>query len=138
MPARRRHRNTPTSPVTAANAAPSKDDRLSADLARFNASLEATKQAKHAAARAAEQAADHQRQLAAAEQRLTEAINAVRRAKESGRGRAEADEAWRVAKAEVIRLQTGQAPTWAPETAAEPASSGEDASEEAGGEVFGD
>jgi len=41
-------------------------------------------------------------------------VEAVRHAKQVGRGRAEADEAWKGAKALVIELETGTPPAWAP------------------------
>lgn len=41
-------------------------------------------------------------------------MEAVRHAKQAGRGRAEADQAWKVAKAMVIELETGTPPAWAP------------------------
>ena len=41
-------------------------------------------------------------------------MEAVRNAKQVGRGRAEADQAWKVAKALVIELETGTPPAWAP------------------------
>ena len=49
-----------------------------------------------------------------AQRELARAIATVRRAKESGKGRAEADAAWKAAKARVIELETGVAPAWAP------------------------
>lgn len=52
--------------------------------------------------------------LADARRDLDRAIAAVRRAKEVGQGRAEADAAWKAAKARVIELETGVAPAWAP------------------------
>jgi hypothetical protein len=57
-------------------------------------------------------------ELNEARRALDLAIAEVRRAKESGRGRAEADAAWKVAKARVIELETGDAPSWAPAPAA--------------------
>ena len=40
--------------------------------------------------------------------------------KQVGKGRAEADDAWKVAKARVIELETGVAPAWAPKPPPEP------------------
>ena len=45
---------------------------------------------------------------------LERAVESVRHAKQVGRGRAEADDAWKVAKALVIELETGTPPPWAP------------------------
>ena len=71
-------------------------------------------------------------ELNEARRALDAAIAEVRRAKESGRGRAEADAAWKVAKARVIQLETGDAPTWAPAPppAEEPVAESGDAAEE--------
>ena len=71
-------------------------------------------------------------ELNEARRALDAAIAEVRRAKESGRGRAEADAAWKVAKARVIQLETGDAPTWAPAPAPaeEPVAESGDAAEE--------
>lgn len=52
--------------------------------------------------------------LASARRDLDRAIQAVRAAKANGRSTVEADAAWKVAKARVIELETGAAPTWAP------------------------
>lgn len=49
-------------------------------------------------------------------------MDAVRHAKQVGRGRADADQAWKVAKALVIELETGTPPAWAPKPV-EPAES---------------
>ena len=78
----------------------------------------------------AEQAKSNE--LNEARRALDAAIADVRRAKESGRGRAEADAAWKVAKARVIQLETGDAPTWAPALppAEEPVAESGDAAEE--------
>jgi hypothetical protein len=52
--------------------------------------------------------------LATARRDLERAIQAVRDAKRNGRSTVEADAAWKAAKARVIELETGTAPTWAP------------------------
>ena len=52
--------------------------------------------------------------LASAQRDLDRAIQAVRDAKRNGRSTVEADAAWKTAKARVIELETGAAPTWAP------------------------
>jgi hypothetical protein len=56
----------------------------------------------------------HERALAEARRELERAIAAVRSARAAGRGQAEADAAWRAAKARVIELETGAPPPWAP------------------------
>jgi len=95
------------------------------DLERFAAALkdsekadkaarEREQQARDDAATKVEQAAEHARSLTAARRELERAVEAVRQAKQHGRGRAEADAAWKVAKATVIELETGTAPSWAP------------------------
>ena len=77
-----------------------------------------------AARRAEQQRADAKTARRAAEERavalrsaqrdLDRAIDAVRRARSERRGEAEADAAWRDAKARVIELETGARPEWAP------------------------
>lgn len=78
------------------------------------AARQRARQANAEATRAADAKAAHATSLATARRDLERAVEAVRSAKQSGRGRAEADAAWKVAKARVIELETGTAPTWAP------------------------
>ncbi len=61
-------------------------------------------------------------------------MEAVRNAKQVGRGRAEADQAWKVAKALVIELETGAPPAWAPKLPDPPESGEADGSVEPTGE----
>ena len=68
--------------------------------------------ADHKAARKA--AEEHAAALRSARRDLDRAIDAVRRARSERRGEAEADAAWRDAKARVIELETGARPEWAP------------------------
>ena len=144
MPSRRRPKSPSTSPVTSsatsAGGAPAAA-RVS-DVERFAAALkEAEKADRAAAARQqqervdaalrAEEAAAKVTALAVARRNLERAVESVRTAKQAGRGRAEADQAWKVAKALVIELETGVPPAWAPKPAAsdeqgESVESGED------------
>jgi hypothetical protein len=90
--------------------------------ARDKAQRERDRQQREAAAQkaAAEQA--HASALAQARRDLDRAIAAVRSAKSNGRSTVEADAAWKAAKAKVIELETGAAPSWAPPPpAADPA-----------------
>ena len=129
VPARRRNRQpagpSPAAPATPRSQPSATPGAIDTDLARFNQALRDSearaKQAEAAARRAradAQAAADraqaHERALTEARRALQRAIDDVRRATQAGRGRAEADAAWRAAKAEVIRLETGEAPAWAP------------------------
>ncbi len=147
MPSRRHTKSSsprptaePTAPAPATTGRP--QTSIERDLERFAAALKETEKAEKAArerevsrkaeaARTAEEAAAHASALATAQRELKRAVDAVRHAKEAGRGRAEADAAWKVAKAKVIELETGTAPAWAPKPAPveEPA---EDVSTEAG------
>lgn len=136
MPSRRRPKS-PHQPVAPAPAASStvrspKRSNVDADLERFTAALkeseqidraakQRSQQAKVDAALAADEAAATARSLATARRDLERAVEAVRRAKQQGKGRAEADDAWKLAKATVIELETGVAPTWAPKPPAESA-----------------
>lgn len=68
--------------------------------------MDAALLAEHAAAKATA--------LETARRELERAVQAVRTAKTVGRGRVEADQVWKVAKALVIELDTGTPPAWAP------------------------
>jgi hypothetical protein len=87
------------------------------DLARFAAALKESAAADKAAAAAQRRATAHREALEQAQLDLRRAIDAVRAAKVSGHGGAEADLAWRAAKARVIELETGHPPAWATITA---------------------
>ncbi len=71
--------------------------------------MDAALRAEHAAAKVTA--------LATAHRELERAVQSVRAANQIGRGRAEADQAWKVAKALVIELETGTPPAWAPKPA---------------------
>lgn len=129
MPSRRRPKSPsqPVAPAPAVAATPRGSQRgnVDADLERFAAALKESEQldraakqrsqhAKADAARAADEAAAKAASLATARRDLERAVEAVRQAKQRGKGRAEADEAWKIAKAMVIELETGVAPAWAP------------------------
>ena len=62
---------------------------------------------------AARAAAEHAEALVTARRHLERAIEDVRVARRTRSGVAEADGAWRVAKARLIELETGQPPQWA-------------------------
>lgn len=81
---------------------------------------EQRRQRQRQEARAAQRAARrHEDELAEARRQLDDAIRAVRVARETRRGRDEADAAWRAAKARVIELETGTPPAWAPQEGGE-------------------
>jgi hypothetical protein len=114
MPARRRPKLPPPPPLS--------------DVERFalavRESEEKERRAKQAAAdRKAEalrrktEAAAHQVRLEAAQAAHHRAVEMVKEANRTGRGVAEADQAWRLAKAELIEVETGQPPAWAPKPA---------------------
>lgn len=65
--------------------------------------------------RQARLAAEHAARLATARAELDRAIDEVKRARQSGRGRDEADVRYRAAKATVMELESGTRPDWAPE-----------------------
>ncbi|MGB8862235.1 MAG: hypothetical protein WCC60_23470 [Ilumatobacteraceae bacterium] len=115
MPSRRR----PKSPASTVADAPRSDvERFAAALKESEradkAKREREQQVKLDAARRADEAAAHAKALATARRELERAVEGVRHAKQVGKGRAAADEAWKVAKAQVIELETGAAPSWAP------------------------
>ncbi len=111
MPSRRRPKLPPAPPPT--------------DAERFAKAVRSSE----AAARKAVQdekdrkAAEERRKVEAAEARVRleqakvahqQAVEMVKTAKRSGKGAPEADQAWRVAKANLLELETGQRPAWAP------------------------
>jgi uncharacterized coiled-coil DUF342 family protein len=98
-------------------------DRAKRDKARQEKEAEAARQA---AARAQADA------LVAARRDLDRAIQAVRDAKRNGKSTVEADAAWKSAKALVIELETGAAPTWAPVVAPTDQAEEEDGAEPGG------
>lgn len=140
MPSRRRHKSPPPPPSPAApggTGGAGDAARVQSDVERFAAALKESeradaaardraRQAKAEATRAADAKAAHATSLATARRDLERAVEAVRAAKQSGRGRAEADAAWKVAKARVIELETGTAPTWAPKPPAGASAEGAD------------
>lgn len=144
MPSRRQPKN-PSSSQAKPSAAPStvsagRDPAemfaaaLKESEARDKAQREKERQRQQEAAerKAAERAqADA---LASARRDLDRAIQAVRDAKRNGRSTVEADAAWKLAKARVIELETGAAPTWAPAPPPQAADEAGDASEFDGGD----
>ena len=137
MPSRHRSKSPkPSSPARPAA-------QVETDVERFAAALKESASADRAArerereeraevARKADEAAAHEKALLAAGRELKRAVEAVRQAKQMGKGRAAADDAWKVAKAHLIELETGVAPSWAPKAAPEPeddAQPAEDATE---------
>jgi hypothetical protein len=98
------------------------------DVERFAMAVRETEErarrAKQAAAdrktealRRKTEAAAHKVRLETAQAAHHHAVEMVKQATRTGRGVAEADQAWRLAKAELIEVETGQPPTWAPKPA---------------------
>jgi hypothetical protein len=110
VPARKRHRRRPEHPDPVVRFGRALDQAKTAEDAeqkRIQAEREAAK-------RAAELAAEHAAKLDRARRRLERAIAAVKTSRSSGAGTAEADAAYRAAKADVVELETGERPSWAP------------------------
>lgn len=84
-----------------------------AALERFAAALKESERRERDAKSKQRAAASERQELEAARAALAEAISAVRAAKGTS-GAAAADAAWRAAKARVLELETGVAPSWAP------------------------
>ena len=130
MPSRRRPKSPTTSPASSRSTSATSTPALAGagvqtDIERFAAALKDSEKAARAekarreqersdAALRADQAAARAVALATAHRELERAVEAVRTAKQIGRGRADADQAWKVAKALVIELETGTPPSWAP------------------------
>lgn len=88
---------------------------------RERAEQERKQQRKRDAAAGAKAAQAHADALRNARRDLDRAIENVKSARERRSGVADADVAWRDAKARLIELETGAAPEWAP-----PAATGDD------------
>ncbi len=111
MPARKRHRRTPEHPdpvVRFGRALKEAKTKERADQIRIQGEREAQK-------RRAKLAAEHAAKLAKARHRLDATITDVKAARARGSRKAEADAAYRFAKAIVVELETGQRPEWAPD-----------------------
>lgn len=127
------------SPVPTTSSPAAKSSSVDADLERFAAAVREDEQRKRDEARRRADAVEHQRQLDEANAELQRAIAGVRRAKERGTGRVEADEAWKAAKARVIELESGAPPSWAkPAPFVEPSDEPHDESGEESDGTVGD
>ncbi len=110
MPARKRNKRPPEHPdpvVRFGRALQEAKTKERAEQQRRHAEREEEK-------RLARLAEEHAAQLAEANRRLERAIAAVKRARTSGSGGAEAEASYRAAKADVVELETGERPRWAP------------------------
>lgn len=108
MPARKRHRRPPEHPdpvVRFARAVEATDEQRKERARRLQAE-------QREAARQRELAAERAEQVARARRDLDTAIASAKAARASGSGVAEADAAWKRAKARLIELETGEAPDW--------------------------
>jgi hypothetical protein len=110
VPARKRHRRRPEHPDPVVRFGRALDQAKTAE----EAEQQRIQAEREAARRAAELAAEHAAKLDRARRRLERAIAAVKTSRASGTGTAEADAAYRAAKAEVVELETGERPSWAP------------------------
>jgi hypothetical protein len=81
---------------------------------RERAEAERIRLEREEASNAARAAAEHAAAIVAARRNLERAIEDARLARRTGSGIANADAAWRQAKARLIELETGAPPPWAP------------------------
>jgi hypothetical protein len=81
---------------------------------RERAETERVRLEREEASNAARAATDHAAAIVAARRELERAIVGVRAARRTRSGVDAADAAWRVAKARLIELETGEPPPWAP------------------------
>ena len=112
MPPRKRNRRQPEHPEPLVRFGRALDRAKAAERAeqqRIQAEREAAKLAERLAA-------EHAAKLATATEALDRAIARVKSCRASGVGATEADEEYRVAKAFVIELESGERPSWAPAT----------------------
>lgn len=111
MPSRRRPKAPPPRP-------PSDAERFAQSLRDSAESDRRAKQAvidrKTEAERVKLEAAEHADRLKRAQAAHHRAVELVKEATRTGRGAAAADLVWREAKAELVELETGKRPAWAP------------------------
>ena len=111
MPSRRRPKAPPPRPLSDAERfAQSLRDSEEADRRAKQAAIDRKAEAERIKTEAAEHAARLQRAQAAHQR----SVELVKEAKRTGKGGAAADVAWRAAKAELLELETGKRPAWAP------------------------
>jgi hypothetical protein len=111
MPSRRRPKVPPPPPLSDAERfAQSLRESEEADRRAKQAAADRKAEAERLKTKAADQAARLQRAKAAHQR----AVDLVKEAKRTGKGAAAADLAWREAKAELLELETGKRPAWAP------------------------
>jgi hypothetical protein len=111
MPSRRRPKVPPPPPLSDAERfAQSLRESEEADRRAKQAAADRKAEAERLRTEAADQAARLQRAKAAHQR----AVELVKEAKRTGKGAAVADVAWREAKAELLELETGKRPAWAP------------------------
>ena len=118
MPSRRRPKLPPPAPLSdAARFAQSIRESEEADRRAKQAVLDRKAEAEQRRTEAEQrriEALEHEARLERARAAHLRAVDQVKQAKRTGKGAAAADLAWREAKAEVIELETGQRPAWAP------------------------
>jgi hypothetical protein len=111
MPSRRRPKAPPPRPLTDVERfAQSVRDHEESDRRAKQAEIDRKAEKERRRLEAIEQAARLERAQAAHQR----AVDQVKEAQRTGKGAAAADLAWREAKAELIELETGTRPTWAP------------------------
>jgi hypothetical protein len=111
MPSRRRPKVPPPPPLSDAERfAQSLRESEEDDRRAKQAAADRKSEAERLKTEAADQAARLQRAKAAHQR----AVELVKEAKRTGKGAAAADLAWREAKAELLELETGKRPAWAP------------------------
>jgi len=111
VPSRKRRKSAPAAqedPIVAFG------QRLLETKAREQAERERVLRTRRDARDAARAAADRAAALKTARRDLERAIERVQQARAGRSGIAEADEAWRAAKALVVELESGAKPEWAP------------------------
>ena len=114
MPSRRRPKAPPPRPLTDVERfAKSLHDSEEADRKATQDAIDRKAERERLKVEAAEQAGRLQRARDAHQR----AVELVKQAQRTGKGAAAADVAWREAKAELVELETGKRPAWAPRSA---------------------
>jgi hypothetical protein len=127
MPKQRRHRQKGLPPVIELTPA----ERFAAGVREAKLAEQRASKAKEASRQAATElkaelerqqiaAAKHAADLAKARTDHTTAVERLKAARASGRGKSEAEATWRDATARLMELETGERPRWAAKPAVEP------------------
>ncbi len=132
VPKQRRHRQKGLPPIVE----PTPEERFTAGVREAELAAQRAAKAKEASRQAATElkaelerqqiaAAKHAADLAQARIAHATAVEHLKSARASGRGKAEAESTWRDATARLMELESGERPRWAPKPATDTPESGD-------------